>query len=77
MSETQTYYVVTNKDGYVTDVTNGIAVGGTTKYLNHANFWMSKEQAEWWISVMARNFLPPYAVREVKITVEDIDESIS
>jgi hypothetical protein len=67
VSETQTYYVVAYDDGYVCDVTTG----GTTNYLSHANFWMDKEQAQWWVSVYARNFLPPYIVKEVKMTVED------
>jgi hypothetical protein len=73
MSETQTYYVIMYDGCYVADVTNG----GTTKYLSHANFWMDKEQAQWWISVYARNFLPPYTVKTVKMTVEDEDESLS
>lgn len=73
MGETQTYYVVVQNGEYVKDAGDGTV----TKYLKYANLWLDKEQAQWWVSVMARNFMLPYAIKTVTMTVEDEDESLS
>lgn len=69
MSETQTYYVIVRGNEYISDAEHN----SSSPELWLADTWRTRDDAEFWISRMARNWDLPYVVKVLKMTVEDSD----